>query len=45
MIKDASEALLPIIVETIENFYPEHQKEYPVHTLEFLNARDFQKIY
>ncbi|MFZ7130878.1 MAG: uroporphyrinogen decarboxylase family protein [Eubacteriales bacterium] len=48
-VREAADAMLPICIETIENFYPEHQKGCyifnPMHTPEFLNAKDFEKVY
>ena len=48
-VREAAEAMLPICIETIENFYPQHQEgSYifnPMHTPEFLNPKDFEKVY
>ncbi|GFZ24359.1 hypothetical protein CMETHOX_22820 [Lacrimispora indolis] len=49
LVAEACEAMLPICIENVENFYPEHQKGCcifnPMHTPEFLNRKDFERVY
>lgn len=48
-VREASEAMLSICIETIENFYPHHKKGCyifnPMHTPQFLKPKDFEKVY
>ncbi|MEG0378178.1 MAG: uroporphyrinogen decarboxylase family protein, partial [Eubacterium sp.] len=49
MVADACEAMLPICIENVENFYPKHEKGCcifnPMHTPEFLSRKDFERVY
>jgi len=49
MVAEACDAMLPICIQNIENFYPEHQKGCcifnPMHTPQFLKPKDFEKVY
>ncbi len=48
-VAEACDAMLPICIQNIENFYPEHQKGCcifnPMHTPQFLKPKDFEKVY